>query len=77
MTVRVGDPARDLWFLDPFPGFGERVLAAYGGEPDAGFRARASFYHRVGPWYEVLHGLDAGQPEFVESGLDGVRGRLG
>lgn len=74
----VGDPARDFaWILFAHPEIGERVLAAYGGAPDAGFRERARFYHRLGPWYEVLHGLDTEQPAFVESGLEGVRERLG
>ena len=75
--AEVGDPARDFgWLLFARPEIGERVLAAYGGAPDAGFRERALFYHRLGPWYEVLHGLDTARPAFVKSGLEGVRERL-
>jgi aminoglycoside phosphotransferase (APT) family kinase protein len=75
--AEVGDPAADLaWLLFGTPVAGERALAAYGGEADAGFRDRARFYHRVGPWHEVLYGLDTGQPRFVERGLAGLRERL-
>jgi aminoglycoside phosphotransferase (APT) family kinase protein len=73
----VGDPAIDFaWLLHRAPGFGERALAAYGGSADERFRARASFYDLLGPWYEVTHGLDADEPAFVASGLAGIRDRL-
>jgi aminoglycoside phosphotransferase (APT) family kinase protein len=71
--AQVGDPAMDLWWVAGHPEFGERMLAAYGGAPEATFRTRAGFYCRLGPWHEVTHGLDTGQPHFVESGLEGVR----
>jgi hypothetical protein len=58
------------------PAAGERALAAYGGEADAAFRDRARFYHRIGPWHEVVYGLDTEQRRFVERGLAGVRERL-
>jgi aminoglycoside phosphotransferase (APT) family kinase protein len=76
--ARVGDPALDFaWLLHgPPPWFGEALLDAYGGPPDRGFRARARLYHRLGPWYEVVHGQTTGCPELVESGLAGVRERL-
>lgn len=75
--AKVGDPAMDFaWILFAHPDIGERALAAYGGAPDTWFRERARFYHRLGPWYEVLYGLDNEQPAFVESGLAGVRERL-
>jgi aminoglycoside phosphotransferase (APT) family kinase protein len=72
-----GDPAMDLaWVLNHAPTIGERALSAYGGQPDATFVDRARFYDALGPWYEVVHGLDTDQPSFVASGLDGVRERL-
>jgi aminoglycoside phosphotransferase (APT) family kinase protein len=37
---------------------------------------RALYYRRLGPWHEVLFGLERGRPELVESGLAGVRERL-
>lgn len=72
----IGDPAIDFWWLAGHPAFGERMLAACGGEPDPTFRDRARFYFRVGPWHEVTYGLDTDQPAFVASGLAGVRERL-
>lgn len=75
--AEIGDPAADFaWLLFGTPVAGERALAAYGGEADAGFRDRGRFYHRLGPWHEVLYGLDTEQPRFVERGLAGLRERL-
>ncbi len=75
--ARVADPARDLaWPLHGADAtFGAVVAAAYGGVPDA-LCDRALGWHRLGPWYEVLHGLDGGGDAFVASGLAGVRARL-
>jgi aminoglycoside phosphotransferase (APT) family kinase protein len=77
--AQVGDPALDFaWLLT---GLGERfaseLLAAYEGDVDETFRARAAFLHMLGPWHEVLYGLDFGLPRYVESGLAGIRARLG
>jgi aminoglycoside phosphotransferase (APT) family kinase protein len=73
----LGDPAIDFaWLLHRVPEAGERALAAYGGSADERFRVRARFYDLLGPWYEVTHGLDAGEPAFVASGLAGIRDRL-
>ena len=73
----LGDPAMDLaWVLHHAPAIGDRALAAYGGPPDATFVERARFYDAISPWYEVLHGLDTGQPSFVASGLEGLRERF-
>jgi aminoglycoside phosphotransferase (APT) family kinase protein len=73
----VGDPAIDFaWLLHRAPEAGERALEAYGGAADERFLERAAFYDRLGPWYEVTHGLDTDQPGFVASGLAGVRDRL-
>jgi aminoglycoside phosphotransferase (APT) family kinase protein len=71
--AEVGDPALDLWWVAGHPGFGERMLAAYGGAPDARFCVRAEFYFRLAPWHQVTYGLDTGQVDFVQSGLDAVR----
>jgi aminoglycoside phosphotransferase (APT) family kinase protein len=77
--AQVGDPALDFaWLLT---GLGERfasdLLAAYDGEVDESFRARVAFFHLLGPWHEVLYGVDFGLPNYVDSGLVGVRERLG
>lgn len=76
--ARVGDPANDFaWLLN---GLGARfaweLLAAYEGEIDATLVDRAGFFHLLGPWHEVLYGVDFGLPHYVESGLAGVRERL-
>jgi aminoglycoside phosphotransferase (APT) family kinase protein len=77
--ARIGDPALDFaWLLTGLgPRFGDDLLAAYDGEVGAGFRERAGFYHLLGPWHEVRYGLDSDLPGYVESGLAGVRERLG
>lgn len=74
----VGDPALDLsWPLNGPPGpFGDRLLSAYDLETDDAFLSRALFYHRMGPWHEVVYGLYTDQSQYVASGLDGVRARL-
>lgn len=75
--ARIGDPAIDLaWALHGAgPTFADAVAAAYGSLP-RNMRARATFYHRRGPWYEVLYGLEVGRTDLVASGLAGVRARL-
>jgi aminoglycoside phosphotransferase (APT) family kinase protein len=75
--TRIGDPALDFAWLLHGTGarFSDALLAAYGtGAGKLGDRAR--FYHRLGPWHEVLYGLDENRPELVASGLDGIRARL-
>lgn len=66
--VRVGDPALDYaWLLNvPFPHW----------DVDDELRRRARFYHRLGPWHEVHHGLRFGIDDYVRDGLDGVVRRL-
>jgi aminoglycoside phosphotransferase (APT) family kinase protein len=76
--AHIGDPALDFaWLLT---GLGDRfaadLLAAYDGDVDATFAGRAAFFQLLGPWYEVLYGVDFGLPRYVESGLAGVRERL-
>jgi aminoglycoside phosphotransferase (APT) family kinase protein len=78
--ARVGDPALDFaWLLHGLDrGFAEHLLECYAGARAAGdsLRERALFFHRLGPWHEVLYGLERGGRAFVQSGLDGVRRRL-
>jgi aminoglycoside phosphotransferase (APT) family kinase protein len=67
--ARVADPATDLaWPLygTPEP-VAEAVARAYAVSDDE--LGRALDRHRLGPWYDVLWGLGAGGPAFVESGL--------
>ena len=66
--ARVGDPAIDYaWLLNgPFPDW----------DVDDELRRRARIYHRLAPWFEVHYGDFTGRPEWVRSGLDGVRARL-
>ncbi|MFW5420704.1 aminoglycoside phosphotransferase family protein [Nocardiopsis sp. CNT-189] len=74
--AHAGDPAIDLaWALNgAAPPFARAVAAAY--RPSGGDLDRALTWHRLGPWHEVLHGIDTGTPAYVRSGLDGVLGRL-
>lgn len=66
--ARIGDPAIDYaWLLNgPFPDW----------EVDGELRRRARIYHRLGPWFEAHYGDFTDQPEWVRSGLAGVRSRL-
>jgi aminoglycoside phosphotransferase (APT) family kinase protein len=66
--AKLGDPALDYsWLLNgPFPDW----------EVDGDLRRRASVYHRLGPWFEVDYGVRTEQPEWVRTGLAGVRSRL-
>lgn len=75
--ARLGDPAIDLaWALyGTDASFADAVATSYGGVTTA-LSARAAFYHRRGPWYEVLYGLETDTPELVTSGLAGIRARL-
>ncbi|HVF07543.1 MAG TPA: phosphotransferase [Actinomycetota bacterium] len=72
------DPARDFaWFLHAAPSEGERMLAAYGGAPDAGFLRRAALWFVLMPLHELRHGLESGRAELVASGAHGFVERLG
>jgi aminoglycoside phosphotransferase (APT) family kinase protein len=75
--ARVGDPAIDFaWLLyGTSPPFAEQLLRSYG-PTDETLRERALVFHRLGPWHEVLYGLDESRPELVASGLKGIRARL-
>ncbi len=74
--ARVGDPALDFaWCLHgTSKAAADAIAYSYG--LDARTRERSLFYRRLGPWYEVVYGLDADRPRFVESGLAGIRARL-
>ena len=76
--ARIGDPAIDFaWLLhgttDAFAG---ELVRAYYGTVDADLRRRTLFFHRLGPWHEVVYGLETGIREYVDSGLAGIRLRL-
>lgn len=72
----VGDPALDLaWALHgTSPAFARAFAAGYGA--DESLAARALDWHLLGPWHEVIFGMDTQQPDLVESGLSGVVQRL-
>lgn len=72
--VHVGDPAMDLAWLTNASGAEEPVAEVYGA--DDATLARARDWHLLGPWYEVVYGIDTNQPELVDSGMSGVRSRL-
>ncbi len=74
--AQVGDAALDLaWCLNGTPpDVAEAVARTYG--VDAEVRERSLLYHQLGPWYEVVYGLETAQSRFVTSGLEGVRRRL-
>jgi aminoglycoside phosphotransferase (APT) family kinase protein len=76
--TRIGDPALDFaWLLHgPDEPFADELLRYYEGAVDAGFRGRALFFHRLGPWHEVVYGLETGRREYLESGVAGLRSRL-
>ena len=74
--VHIGDPSMDLaWALFEAPSaFAAGVAEGYGVAPDK--RKRALDWHRLGPWHEVVYGLDTGRDELVDSGMRGVVDRL-
>jgi aminoglycoside phosphotransferase (APT) family kinase protein len=76
--VWMGDPAIDLaWSANRLPGPAlSRLLQAYGDGADNGLLGRALFYYRIGPWHEVVYGLDGAGEDFVSNGLNGLRSRL-
>ena len=77
--ARIGDPALDFaWLLyGTAAPFGSVLLEAYEGSGKDAIAHRALLYHRLGPWHEVVYGLETGRDEYVASGLEGVRSRLG
>jgi aminoglycoside phosphotransferase (APT) family kinase protein len=72
----VEDPSIDLaWALHGTSAtFASGVRSTY---PVTGEMAeRARDHHLLGPWYEVLFGVEHGRPEYVVSGLEGAIARL-
>lgn len=70
----VADPAVDLaWALHGY-GSAPAVAETYGVTEDE--RRRALLYHRLGPWHEVVHGIETGADAWIETGLRGVLDRL-
>ncbi len=75
--VAMSDPARDFgWFLHAAPPAGERMLAAYGGAPDAGFLQRAALWFALMPLHELEHGVETGRGDLVASGAERFVERL-
>jgi aminoglycoside phosphotransferase (APT) family kinase protein len=74
--ARVGDAALDLaWCLNGTSGaVAGALIKTYG--VDSRARERSRLYHRLGPWHEVVYGLDSDLPRFVRSGIEGIRRRL-
>jgi aminoglycoside phosphotransferase (APT) family kinase protein len=66
--ARIGDPAIDYaWLLSaPFLDW----------DVDDELRRRARVCHRLAPWFEAHYGVFTGQPDWVRTGLAGVRSRL-
>ncbi len=66
--AHIGDPALDLaWLLHGTPArFASAVAEAYGA--DEGVHSRANAWHRLGPWHEVLYGLDTGRTAMSRAG---------
>jgi aminoglycoside 2''-phosphotransferase len=76
--ARIGDPALDFAALlhGLGTGFAADLLAGYERRHDSTLEERARFYRLLGPWHEVTYGLSLELPEYVESGLAGIRERL-
>jgi aminoglycoside phosphotransferase (APT) family kinase protein len=70
------DPALDLaWVVTATPSrFRDGLLRVYAPRPDE--LDRALDWYRMGPWHEVLWGLDEGGSAYVRSGLHGIHRRL-
>lgn len=74
--VVLGDPAHDLaWILN---GLDRRLRAPFLAisSVDDDVLLRADTIHRLGPWWEVLYGLEHHLPDFVASGKAGIEDRL-
>lgn len=70
----VADPAMDLaGFEEPFR---RLVLEAYGGPRDEDQLARAAHYRRLVPFHKVMFGVETGDRELIETGLQGIRRRV-
>ncbi len=74
--MHIGDPAVDLaWVLHGGGSeLADGVSAAYG--PSREVRERALDWYRLGPWHEVVRGVDGSHPGRVAAGLAGIIERL-
>ncbi|MGV9677832.1 phosphotransferase [Nocardia sp. NPDC003482] len=74
--AHVGDPAIDLaWALYGTPApFRHALAESYGVTPEE--RERALLWHRLGPWFEVVHGRMIADDNLIRGGLAGVLARL-
>jgi aminoglycoside 2''-phosphotransferase len=74
----IGDPAIDFTglLMDHGADFTRQVLASYPGPADETLWARAEFYAWIGPVYEIRFGLESGQQEHLERGLEEMRQTL-
>ncbi|GAB0101213.1 hypothetical protein JMUB6875_01770 [Nocardia sp. JMUB6875] len=74
--AHLGDPAIDFaWALFGTPAeFADAAAQTYGVTTE--LRARAENWHLLGPWFEVLRGLDTDDPEMTRGGVTGVVERL-
>ncbi len=75
--VVIGDPAIDLaWLLyGTKPSFAAGVARSY--PVSDALAHRALDWHRLGPWHQVLHGIDHASTRDVAAGIRGVLRRLG
>lgn len=74
--LALGDPAHDLaWILN---GLDRRLRAPFLAisSVDDEVLLRADIIRRLGPWWEVLYGLERNLPSFVDSGRAGIEDRL-
>jgi aminoglycoside 2''-phosphotransferase len=71
--ARVGDPAIDIVGL---LGIQDAVVEGYGDLADETFLQRARVYWQIGPFHEVLYGLDVDKREHIDAGLAGIRSRV-
>lgn len=71
--VRIGDPAIDFVGLLHIQ---DAVVDGYGDLADETFLERAKVYWQIGPFHEVLYGLDIDRREHVDAGLGGIRSRI-
>ena len=74
--VCVGDAALD--FAGCEGAFREEALAAYGASPQERERlsARADSYRKIGPFHAVIYGIEGNHPEWVQRGVEAIRGWL-
>jgi len=74
--LAIGDRALDLaWLLHGAPA--DCVAGLEAEYPvTAELRRRAAAWNRLGPWHEVVYGLENDRPDLVTSGLAGVRDRM-